>query len=179
MALGDCCARVLCRDDAQVVAATAVQHAGFSCGDRTRWPGMGLCGAAALASWTALRTASAILDVAVQLGRLAWRHASPTIRRWRAAPLRFTFAGALGGFARHGVGRDPRLSAQEACHRRTAVEQTNSLRVHVILRIHFLLFRTQLFTPSARWSGVGIMYGRAWARTTFCRARLYWFRSVA
>ena len=60
--------------------------------------------------------------VAVRLGRRAWRHLSPALRRWRAAPLHFTSAGALGGLAQHGVGREPTLSAQEACHKRTAVE---------------------------------------------------------
>ena len=61
-------------------------------------------------------------EVAVRLGGRAWRHLSPTLRRWRAAPLHLTFAGVLGGLAQHGVGREPTLSAQEACHKRTAVE---------------------------------------------------------
>ena len=38
---------------------------------------------------------------------------------------------ALGGFAQHGVGRAPTRSAQEACHRRAAVEQMNLLHVHL------------------------------------------------
>ena len=82
----------------------------------------GLWGAAALASWTALRTAPAVLEWVSGLaggpGATCRRHFVGGRERRCASRC----AGVLGGLAQHGVGRELTLSAQEACHRRIAVE---------------------------------------------------------
>ena len=68
-------------------------------------------------------------------GSAWWAGLAPLVANYSlamgsAAALRST-AVALGGLAQHGVGRVPTLSAQEACHKRAALEQSNLLHVHV------------------------------------------------
>ena len=86
---------------------------------------MFLGGAAALASWTALRTASAVQEwrsgLAGEPGATCRRHFVGGGERRCAS----RFAGVLGGLAQHGVGRELTLSAREACHRRIAAAQPN------------------------------------------------------
>ena len=86
---------------------------------------MGLWGAAALASWTAILAAHAVLEwrfgVVGEPGATCRQFSVGGGERCRAS----LDAGALGRIAQHGVGREPTLSAQEACHRRITAEQPN------------------------------------------------------
>ena len=101
------------------------------------------CGGSAW--WASL--APPVADFILAVGRAAAFHSAPL---------------ALGGFAQHGVGRAPTLSAQEASHRRTTLEQTEFVAC-ARARNSFACFSDPAMHAPYGWLGAGVC-GRAWAR---------------